>query len=142
MRVAGAALASAALALALWACGGESDGLSGTSWRLVSLGPAGFPEPALFGARVSAEFPGPGGEIRGSGGCNAYFGTYEAGGGAFEIAELAFTERWCEEPEGVGEQEARFYEILGAVTSASVAGVRLTLGAPGDMVLIFRRAEE
>ncbi len=132
--------AAAALALALAACGGPgSTGLEGTSWTLVSIGPAGFPEPALFGSRVTAEFADSGGAVKGSGGCNSYSGAYDTSGDAFEVRDLFFTERACLEPEGVLGQEVRFFEILGAARSFSVSGQRLTLGAPGDRVLIFRR---
>ena len=140
MRRGAIALAAAAAGMLLAGCGGGgADGLAGTSWTLVSLGPEGFPEPAIFGSKVTVEFSGSGDAIDGSGGCNSYSGEYATAGDVFKIRELMFTERACLEPEGVLEQEARYFEILASSRSHSVDGPRLTLRAPEDRVLIFRR---
>ena len=125
-----------------FACSGQGNDLSETSWSLILLGPAGFPEPVLFGVRVTAEFSGSGNEISGSGGCNSYTGSYRSDGASFSAEELSWTERGCPEPAGVMEQEARFLGLLAGAEMFAISGLRLTIAGAGDQVLVFLRSEE
>ena len=136
------AVVVAVMALAA-ACGGDAaDPLAGTSWSLISLGPAGFPEPAMFGVQVTAEFSEDGTSFRGSGGCNSFSGTYQVDGEAFSHTGLSWTEIGCITPEGIFEQETRFFDLLAGAESFTIKGLRLTLHAPDDEILIFLRTGE
>jgi heat shock protein HslJ len=73
--------------------------LEGTQWVLVTL----EGEPPLAGTALSAEFSAD--EIRGSTGCNHYFGTYKASGSNITIGDLAQTEMYCADPDGVMDQQ-------------------------------------
>ena len=125
-----------------FACGGHGDEFSETSWSLILLGPAGFPEPALFGVRVTAKFSEHGNEISGSGGCNSYSGSYKMDGASFSTEALSWTERGCPEPAEVMEQEARFLRLLARAETFAISGLRLTITGAGDQVLVFVRTEE
>ena len=142
MNRAAAWAAGLTLVLVSFACSGHGDEFSGTSWSLILLGPAGFPEPVLFGVRVTAEFSESGSEISGSGGCNSYSGSYRADGTSFSAEALSWTERGCPEPAGVMEQEARFLRLLASAETFAISGLRLTITGPGDQVLIFLRTQE
>ncbi len=142
MNKAAACAVSLILVLVSFACSGHGDDFSGTSWSLILLGPAGFPEPVLFGVRVTAEFSESGNEISGSGGCNSYTSSYKADGASFSAEELSWTERGCPEPAGVMEQEARFLRLLAGAEMFAISGLRLTITGAGDQVLVFLRSEE
>ena len=124
-----------ALALLLVACGsGPGDGSSfqDTRWVLVSLGG----DPPLAGRAPSAEFAAD--QISGSAGCNTYFGTYTASDGEITIGDLAVTEMWCMEPEGVMDQETAFLTALNSAASYRVDGQRLELlDQAGTQILVF-----
>ena len=142
MSKAAACAAGLIFVLMTLACGGHQDELSGTSWSLILLGPAGFPEPVLFGVGVTAKFSENGNEISGSGGCNSYSGSYKADETSFNAEALSWTERGCLEPAGVMEQEERFLRLLSSAEAFAIGGLRLTVTGAGDQVLIFLRTEE
>jgi heat shock protein HslJ len=76
------------------------------------------------------------GELTGSGGCNPYTARY-SGARGLEITSIEATEMGCFEPDGVMEQEQRFFAILGQVTTYSVDGERLELSTDDGAVLVF-----
>ncbi|MDW8215249.1 MAG: META domain-containing protein [Roseiflexaceae bacterium] len=105
------------------ACGamGSID-LAGTRWRLIELdGHA----PLGAGTSLTLNF-----ETRdwagGNSGCNIYSSTYRITGATIAFSDLASTARACLDP-ALNEQEAEFYQMLGAVTSLELAGGELLL---------------
>lgn len=133
-------IAAAALMAVAAACGGGGgDSLAGTSWRLIQLGPAGFPVPAIFQVDVNMDLSVDGTSIKGSGGCNGYSGSYASADGTFSTSNVSWTEIGCSEPEGILEQETRFFGLLTTVESFFLQGDKLTLNAPGDELLVFLR---
>ena len=97
----------------------------------------------LAGRAPSAEFAAD--QISGSAGCNTYFGTYEVSDGEITIGDLAVTEMWCMEPEGVMDQEEAFLAALASVTGYRLAGEQLELlDGTGETILSFepRAAED
>jgi heat shock protein HslJ len=123
------------LAVLLVGCGpGPADStlLQDTRWVLLALSG----EPPLAGTAPSAGFAAD--EIRGSAGCNTYFGTYVASGSELSISDVAHTEMWCDDPEGVMEQEQAFLAALASVASYRLVGERLELlDGTGDVLLAF-----
>jgi hypothetical protein len=73
---------------------GADDPLEGGEWVLVGYGP----ERALIelpaGVLVTISFADDG--LRGSAGCNSYFGGYQVSGDAIEVGPVGSTEMWCE----------------------------------------------
>lgn len=96
------------LVLALAACTGHPPppSLAGSQWRPVEFAGAA---PAS-GAELFVTFGG-NGELRGSGGCNGFFGTYENERGALEISPLGATRMMCDE--AVMADELAFLDVLG-----------------------------
>jgi heat shock protein HslJ len=128
-------IAVMALAVLLVGCGaGPVSGadLQDTRWVLVTLGG----EAPLPDTAPSAEFSAE--QISGSAGCNTYFGTYEVSGGELSISDVANTEMWCMEPEGVMDQEQAFLAALASVASYRLVGERLELlDGTGGVILLF-----
>ncbi|MFN2165550.1 MAG: META domain-containing protein, partial [Anaerolineae bacterium] len=129
-------LVAVALALLLLvACGsgpGEDSALQSTRWVLASLSG----EPPLAGRAPSAEFAAD--QISGSAGCNTYFGTYEVSDGEITIGDLAVTEMWCMEPEGLMDQEAAFLQALNTAASYRLDAGQLELyDNAGSLILVF-----
>jgi heat shock protein HslJ len=124
-----------ALAVLLVGCSpGPADSLSleGTRWMLVTL----KGEPPLAGTAPAAEFSAD--QISGSTGCNHYFGAYAVSGSDITIGNVASTEMWCADPEGVMDQEQAFLVALRSAASYRLAGERLELlDAAGSVILAF-----
>jgi heat shock protein HslJ len=84
----------------------SEDPLDGTSWVLFAYGKT----KPIDGTRITAEFMD--GEIRGSAGCNSYFGSYKIDGNSIEMSEIGATLMACMEPEGIMEQEQFIMSFL------------------------------
>ena len=129
-----------ALAVLLVGCGTSptnSSSLQGARWVLVTL----EGKSPLTGTAPSAGFSAD--QISGSAGCNTYFGTYEVSGSEFSISDLAVTEMWCMEPEGVMDQEMDYLAALSSVATYEINRDTLTLrDTQGLQLLIFRAIEQ
>jgi heat shock protein HslJ len=81
--------------------------------------------------------------IDGYAGCNLYGGTLlSASGGRFQVDEVFYNARACEEPPGVMIQEQAYRDALQAIASFTLAGDTLTLVAgSGPASLVFTRDE-
>jgi heat shock protein HslJ len=128
-------IAVVALAILLVGCGSgpaDSASLQDTRWVLVTLGG----NPPRAGTAPSAEFTAD--QISGSASCNTYFGTYTVGDSEMTIGDVAHTEMWCAEPEGVMDQEQAFLAALASVAGYRLAGEQLELlDEPGGVILTF-----
>jgi heat shock protein HslJ len=98
------------IALSVLACSppvlGPSDPLRSTSWELMAYRKSR----PIEGTTITAVFEE--GQVRGSSGCNTYFGSYEVSGDSITVGPLAMTEMACLEPEGAMEQEMYYLEFL------------------------------
>ena len=128
-------IALMALAVLLVGCSpSPADGpsLEGTQWVLVAL----EGEPPLTGRAPSAEFSAD--QISGFASCNHYFGTYAVSGSEITITDVARTEMYCMDPEGVMDQEEAFVAALTSAASYRLADARLEfLDATGSVILTF-----
>lgn len=131
-----ASLAALALAsgLAAAACASVAPEapLSGTRWVAQSINgqPVAFRTPTL-------EFAGD--RVSGTGGCNRYFGGYEAQGDQISFGGVGSTRMACEGP--VMAQENAFHTTLAAVRAYRREGETLVLeGANENESLVFRPA--
>lgn len=85
---------------------GSGDPLQGTSWELLAIGQ----EQPIPGTTITATFEN--GQLRGSTGCNSYFGSYAIKGDQMIISEIGMTEMACLDPQGVMDQELFFLQFL------------------------------
>jgi heat shock protein HslJ len=110
--------------------------LTGTEWRLVSLGPAGGEADVVPGTTVTIKF-GEDGRVGGSTGCNSYGGTYEVRGDTISFGRLVSTRRACLD-QNANQQEQRFLSALEAANRFRLSSNRLTiLSDRGRTVLNF-----
>lgn len=127
----------AVLGLLAAACGagGQGEQLTGSHWTLTSLNGAPLAEGS---APITLEFSSAT-EVGGQGGCNGYGGNYSASAnGSISFSQIVSTLMACE-PQIIMENEAAFFQALGAVTHYFVSGNSLTLDN-GTQILIFARA--
>jgi len=112
--------------------------LEDTDWVLQSYGELGNLKDVLTDTEITAEFVSSEGVVEGSAGCNSYSGSYEVEDSQLSIpGPIAATEMYCEEPEGVMDQERQYFEILQAAESYSVEDGELQINC-GSQVLIFK----
>ena len=113
-----------------------SRDLTGTEWRLVSLGPSGAEADVVPGTTVTLKF-GEDGRASGSTGCNSYGGTYEIRGDRVTFGRLISTRRACLD-QNANQQEQRFLAALEAANRFRLSSDRLTiLSDRGRNVLNF-----
>ncbi len=79
--------------------GPRTPTLDGSSWELFAYRKT----KPIVGTTITANFAD--GEIRGTAGCNSYFGSYTTDGMRIEFGELGWTAMACLDPPGVMEQE-------------------------------------
>lgn len=99
--------------------------LTGTEWRLVSIGPAGSEASLVAGTTVTLKF-GEDGRASGSTGCNSYGGTYQVRGDNISFGRLVSTRRACLD-QNANQQEQRFLSALEAANRFRLSSNRLTL---------------
>jgi heat shock protein HslJ len=115
----------------------ERVSLVGTQWVLRDL--AG--SPALEKPQATLGFPGAG-HAAGSGSCNQFNGSVSISGVSIKFGPLAATRMACMET-GVGDQEDRYLEALGAATRYELRGEKLLIYFEGsDKPLAFSRAAD
>lgn len=135
MTVAGLLLATALL---LTACAGavpSADPLNGSAWVLFAYRKTS----PIPGTTITAAFED--GEIRGSGGCNSYFGSYSIEGSTLTIDGLGWTEMACLNPDGVMDQEQVVLGYLGDAETFELEDGRLIIHIGGNETLTFEAAE-
>lgn len=109
--------------------------ITGSTWELVSLTPAGSAAEDTTGGGITLAF-GSENMANGSGGCNNYRSSYTTtGAGSITFAQTASTLMACPEPQG--SREGRFFMALEAVSSYRLDGGRLTLSADDGAELVF-----
>jgi peptidyl-Lys metalloendopeptidase len=117
--------------LAACSCSGATA-LENTAWELESLnGNAVLP-----GTTITLEFSSD--QVSGSAGCNHYGGSYKASQNKLSAGDLFATEMWCQEPEGVMEEEQAYLAALSAAAKYQISDSELEiLDETGTQVLVF-----
>lgn len=99
--------------------------LTGTEWRLVSLGPTGSEQNVIPGTTVTLRL-GEDGRAGGSTGCNSYGGSYEVRGDTISFSRIVATRRACLD-QNANEQEHRFLAALESANRFRLSSNRLTI---------------
>jgi len=116
---------------------GPGGGVRQTLWRLEKLNGSDIVDPSRITLQLDDM-----GRVSGSGGCNHYTGSYTLDGESLSISQqIAATMKACA-ADSVMAQEGKFFELLPAMTTASIdaTGV-LILSGPQEQRLLFRREE-
>jgi len=115
----------------------QEANLEDTVWVLQSYGEPGNLKDIITDTEITAEFVSSEGTVKGSAGCNSYFGSYELEGSQLSIpGPIGATEMYCAEPEGVMEQEQEYLATLQLAESYEINNDKLTIHC-GNQVLIF-----
>ena len=114
----------------------ETTGLENTTWVLESYGELGNLQAVLQGTEITAVFDSIEGQVSGSAGCNTYFADYTIDNNNLSILQIAYTEMYCLEPEGVMEQEQQYLEALQAAESFEIENGRLQINC-GAQLLVY-----
>jgi heat shock protein HslJ len=118
----------------------DQPALNGTNWRLLAYrGSSSGLTRALEGAAVTAFFDGRGG-LTGSAGCNTYQADYSASKDSLTIQKLSSTNKNCDSPAGVMEQEQQYLAGLPSVATFTVAGPTLQLFTHDGAILAIYQA--
>lgn len=118
-------------------CGKASaSDLEDIQWVLQSYGEQGNLQPLIEGTRITAIFDSAEGQVRGSAGCNSYFGDYQIND-KLSIPMLANTEMYCMEPEGVMDQEYEYLKTLHSAESYQIQDGKLQINCGEQKILIY-----
>jgi len=124
-----------AIMILLTACGGQTAQseapLEGTSWRLLFYRKT----QVIDGTEITATFED--GQVTGNAGCNSYFGAYQVSGLNLTTSQIGATEMYCEEPEGLWEQEVFFLETLNDAQRFEITDGRLMIYRSDGEALTF-----
>lgn len=111
--------------------------LEDTKWMLRSYGETGNLTDVLADTEITAEFVSVEGTVKGSAGCNSYFGGYEVEGSQLLIpGPVGATEMYCMEPEGVMDQEQEYLATLQLAESYEIDSDELRISC-GSQILIY-----
>ena len=114
-------------------------GLPGTSWKVMNYNNGKEAVVGLLtGSEISLNF-GTDGRLSGNAGCNTYNGGYEASGTALKIGPLVSTQKACDQPAGVMDQEQQYLAALQNAATYEIAGDTLTIrDASGAMQVVAK----
>jgi len=120
----------------------EPATLENTEWQATGInnGKGGVVSSATT-SRSTAVFAGD--QLSGTGGCNRFTATYETEGDQITIGPAAATRMFCNEPEGIMDQEQQYFEALGRARTFSLTPEKLELRDGGGALQVsFRAAGE
>lgn len=111
------------------------SGLENTLWNLVSFGEPGVETPLVQGSAITLLLGA--GQAAGTGGCNAYGGSYQVEGNSISFGAITSTKRACADTQAT-EQEGRYFQALESASEYEVNGDQLRITYDdGNGVLVF-----
>ena len=111
--------------------------LEDVAWVLESYGEPENLKTVIIDTEITAEFVSTEDTVKGSAGCNHYFGGYEIKDSQLLIpGPIGATEMYCMEPPGVMDQEQEYLAVLQLAESYEIDGNELQINC-GSQVLIF-----
>lgn len=114
----------------------QSQALAGTSWKVLAYNNGKQAVVSVLEeTKLTAAFARDG-SLTGFAGCNNYNATYKATAPRISIGPVASTRKHCEEPAGVGDQEARYLAALETAATYRVEGSRLELRTSGGALAV------
>jgi len=102
--------------------------LVGSTWTAIRVGD----EPTVAGSKPTAAFTAD--QVKGTTGCNSYFGTYEYARGVIKFSTMGSTAMACLDP-AIGATEGRFMAAMEGASSVSIDPVgRMILDGSGGSI--------
>ncbi len=115
------------------------DAVEGQSWSVSRIATDGELGPPLGGTIITATFEND--AVGGIAGCNTYFGSYQVEGSRVAFDQLGSTLMFCNEPQGVMDQESAYLGLLQSATKFVVEKGQLKLIADDVVVVVYDRVE-
>jgi len=114
----------------------QSQDLAGTSWTVTGLnnGQQAVVSP-LLDTQLTLNFDREG-KVSGSAGCNQYFASYQTKGQSITISQAGMTEMYCNNPQGIMDQESQFLAALQTAATYRVDGNSLELRTAGNEIAL------
>jgi heat shock protein HslJ/uncharacterized protein YraI len=113
-----------------------ADTLAGTRWTVVSVNNGmGAVTGLIPGAAITMDFD-VSGRVQGTAGCNTYFANYRTGGNTLSVDWPGTTNRLCDTPEGVMQQEQQFLSALQSAATFQITGNQLNIRTAADALAI------
>jgi heat shock protein HslJ len=118
----------------------QSQDLAGSSWEVIAYNNGKQAVTSVMGgSTITAEF-GKDGTLSGNAGCNDYNGSYTTTGDQISIGPVASTRMFCNDPEGVMDQEAQYLAALETAATYQIEGTVLELRTKdGALAVQFSR---
>lgn len=118
----------------------QTQALAGTAWDVLSYNNGKQAVVSVLAdTKLTAVF-GRDGRLTGFAGCNNYNAGYKATPPKIEIGPVASTQKACDQPAGVNDQEARYLIALETAATYRIEGSRLELRtADGALAVDLRR---
>jgi heat shock protein HslJ len=113
----------------------ESIDVDSTEWVLQRYGPANDESELVPGSTITLRFED--GQLRGTAGCNSYFGNYQLDGDSISVGTLGSTEMWCE---GLMDQESAYLALLRDAETVTRQGESLILTGPTGRLVFARQS--
>ena len=131
-------LMTASLALSACSVAGTPAALSGTTWKLVSYGPATAPTPAVSGVDTHLTFDEQR-RLQGNMGCNTFGGDFKLTGNQMLFGTMMSTMMACQGP--VMDQEQAVLQVFNKSARFEISANRLTITSnDGSSTLTFAQA--
>ena len=107
------------------------------TWNLETLVLDDTETAVIAGTNPTIEFSDE--QVAGTGGCNSYQGGYQTDGSALNVGPVAATERFCQDPAGVSDQEVFFLAHLTSADEFQIDDDQLILSADGARLMVLTR---
>jgi heat shock protein HslJ len=105
----------------------QTQDLAGTGWYAVGYNNGKQAVVSILGGTTISAIFGKDGTLTGNAGCNDYNGTYTVNGNQITIGPLASTRKFCNDPEGIMDQETQYLAALGTAATYQIEGTTLEL---------------
>ena len=121
----------------------EPVSLEGSSWQVIGYNNGKQAVVSvIIGTKIAANF-GEDGTLSGSAGCNNYNATYEFDQENISIGPAAATRMFCQEPEGIMEQEVQYLAALETAATYLIEVDKMEMRtAEGALAATFQAAGE
>lgn len=115
----------------------QGNSLAKTSWSVTTYNNGKQAVVSLLPETEITITFGDDGTVSGNSGCNSFTGQYTFSDSAISIGQLASTMMFCEQPEGVMDQETAFLVAMQSVATWQIQGNELSMRTAEDALAIM-----
>ena len=116
--------------------------LAGTGWQVTGYNNGKRAMVSVLADSVLTVVFAADGGLAGSAGCNHFTASYSTSDRSIRIGQVVATRKWCDQPQGLMEQENRFLRALASADTWRVSGDRLELRTATGALALTSSATE